>query len=107
MALNLPFEDVLGAAVKVTNSGRVHHTGMTTAQIKATAKRLGVILRLRRHVDLDEDEGIVILADATEAHAALLKSGLIFDGDGTVWEYAVYLKDKHYRVLSLLVREDE
>lgn len=107
MALNLPFEDVLAAAVKATNSGRVHHTGMTTAQIKRTAARLKQPLRLRRHVDLEDDEGVLVMGNDDEQHAAVLKGGLIFDGDGTVWESAVYLKERKYRVLSLLVREDE
>lgn len=107
MALNIPFEDVLAAAVKATNSGRVHHLGMTTAQIKRTAARLGQPVRLRRGVDLDEDEGVLIVGRGTDQHATVLKAGLIFDGDGTVWEHAMYLTEKKYRVLSLLVRADE
>lgn len=102
MLLGVPYEDVLAAAVKMTGS-RVHHIGMLTRDIKRTAKKLGVALTLRRSVDLEHDEGILSLAAGVHCHAVLLKAGLIFDGDGTVWCPDVFLSVTRYRVLSLLV----
>lgn len=105
MLLQVSYEDVLGAAVKTTASARVHHGGMFTRDMKRVAKRLGVTLTLRRAIDLEQDEGVLSLARDEEAHAVLLKAGLIFDGDGTVWEPETFLAATHYRPISLLVRD--
>lgn len=107
MLLGVPYEDVLGAAVKTTGGSRVHHAGMITRDIKRTAKKLGVDLTLHRSVDLEHDEGVLSLAADEHCHAVLLKAGLIFDGDGTCWEPDVYLASTGYRVLSLLVRTED
>jgi hypothetical protein len=107
MLLGLPYEDVLGAAVKTTGGSRVHHAGMLTRDMKRTAKKLGVTLTLRRAIDLEQDEGVLSLDGQEHCHAVLLKAGLIFDGDGTVWIPDVYLAATGYRPLSLLVRAEE
>lgn len=107
MYLGVPYEDVLGAAVQQTKRRRVHHVGMYTRDIKATAKRLGVRLHLRRAVDLEVDEGVLAVQDDVQEHAVLLKAGLIFDGDGLVWEPSVFMAHYHYRPMSLLVTADE
>jgi hypothetical protein len=108
MLLGLPYEDVLGAAVKTTGGSRVHHNGMMTRDMRRTAKKLGIHLALRRSVDLEQDEGVLSLqSDEHGGHAVLLKAGLIFDGDGTVWEPESYFASTGYRVLSLLVRTED
>lgn len=107
MLLGRSYEDVLGAAVKSTSSARVHHNGMFTRQMKATAKRLGIVLTLRRGFDLEQDEGVLALARDGEQHAVLLKAGLIFDGDGTVWEPETFCAHYLYRPVSLLVKDDD
>ena len=107
MLLGLPYEDVFGAAVKTTGGSRVHHAGMLTRDMKRTAKKLGVALTLRRAIDLDTDEGVLSLHGEEHCHAVLLKAGLIFDGDGTVWEPETYFAATGYRPLSLLVRDGD
>lgn len=108
MLLGVPYEDVLGAAVKTTGGSRVHHAGMQTRDMKRTAKKLGVTLTLHRSIDLENDEGVLSVARAKDdAHAVLLKAGLIFDGDGTVWLPDVFLAATGYRPLSLLVRTED
>lgn len=107
MLLGVSYEDVLGAAVKTTARSRVHHTGMFTRDMKRTAKKLGVQLSLRRAIDLEHDEGVLSLEGASDAHAVLLKAGLIFDGDGCVWEPETYMAATGYQPISLLVRAEE
>jgi hypothetical protein len=107
MLLGVPYEDVLGAAVKTTGGSRVHHNGMQTRDMRRAAKKLGIHLTLRRAVDLEQDEGVLSLEAGEHCHAVLLKAGLIFDGDGTVWEPETYLLSTGYRVLSLLVRSED
>lgn len=106
MLLGRSYEDVLGAAVKTTASSRVHHNGMFTRQMRATAKRLGVKLTLHRGFDLENDEGLLALSGKDGEHIVLLKAGLIFDGDGTVWDPPTFLGAYEYRPVSLLVSDE-
>jgi hypothetical protein len=107
MLLGVPYEDVLAVAVKTTGGARVHHAGMLTRDIKQTAKKLGFALSLHRAFDLEHDEGVLSMVGSEHCHAVLLKAGLVFDGDGTVWEPETYLAAMGYRPLSLLVRIEE
>lgn len=107
MYLGVPYEDVLGAAVSTTKRSRIHHVGMFTREMKRTAAKLGIPLTLRRGFDLDVDEGVLAVKNGHLEHAVLLKAGLIFDGDGTVWEPDTYLAHYHYRPVSLLVRDED
>ena len=112
MYLGIGYEDVLAAAVKVTGR-RAHHSGLFTRDMKAAAKRLGTPLILKRVFDLDSACGVLALRRTTtqgekhqEEHAVLLRAGLVFDTDGTVWELETFLAHYEYRVLSLLVKAD-
>lgn len=107
MYLGASYEDVLCAAVRTTKSSRIHHRGMFTREMKRTAQKLGVTLTLRRGFDLETDEGVLAVVSGNEQHAVLLKAGLIFDGDGLVWEPSVFLAHYHYRPMSLLVRTED
>ena len=108
MLLGVSYEDVLGAAVTTTKSARVHHKGLFTRDIKRTAKRLGVVLTQNRTIDLENDEGVLVLEGVDgRRHAVLLKAGLVFDGDGTVWEPETLFAHQQYQPTSLLVRTDE
>lgn len=113
MYLGRNYEDVLAAAVSQTGR-RAHRSGLFTRDMKGVAKRLGSALVLRRVFDLETACGILALRKATtvgehseEEHAVLLRAGLIFDTDGTVWELDTFLQHYKYRVLSLLTRKDE
>jgi hypothetical protein len=106
MLLGLPYEDILAASVSTTKRSRVHHTGMFVSDMKRTAKKLGIVVAMRRAIDLEADEGVLSLAGPIDQHAVLLKAGLIFDGDGTVWDPEIFLSVTGYRPISLLVRID-
>lgn len=112
MYLGKGYEDVLAAAVTETGR-RAHRSGLFTRDMKRTAKRLGSTLTLRRTVDLDTACGVLALRKTTEQekheeeHAVMLRAGLIFDTDGTVWEPETFLQHYKYRVLSLLAKADE
>ena len=104
--LEVPYEDVLGVACKVTASEQPHKRGLYTGEIKRIALRLGKQLILRRSFDADEDEGIYGFLHPTrhEAHVAYGKRGLLWDVDGTVCEMDAYLAATGYRPpVSLLV----
>ncbi len=107
MYLGTSYENVLGAAVSTTKRSRIHHVGMFTREMKRTAAKLGIPLTLRRGFDVDTDEGVLAVADGDKQHAVLLKAGLIFDGDGTVWEPETFMAHYHYKPVSLLVRDED
>lgn len=70
----------------------VLEVGMWITEIVGAAKKLGVKLKRRRRYDLETDEGIVTISSPKWAtdHVAVLKSGLLFDTDGSVYELDVY-----------------
>ncbi len=106
MLLDVPYEDVLGAASLVLNDPRVHHNGLFVAQMVRTAATLGVTLKARKRFNVAVDEGVLVLEDTKKAdanHAAFLMSGLVFPGDGTCAKVAAYLRKEKYRPISLLV----
>ena len=107
MYLGRSYEDVLGQAAQL--DAEIHRRGMWVHQIERTAKALGVPLRRRRSYDLEEDDGILSL-DSTNgeaAHVVLLRAGLIFNVNGTVWEPDVYLSHEKYAPKCLLVRKND
>lgn len=113
MYLGKGYEDVLAAAVTETGR-RAHRSGLFTRDMKRTAKRLGTTLTLRRKFDVESACGVLALRKSTrngelheEEHAVMLRAGLIFDTDGTVWEPETFLQHYKYRVLSLLAKVDE
>lgn len=103
--LQVDYEDVLGAAVKVTRSEIPHKRGLYTNEIKRIAVKLGHRLLLRRSFEVDDDEGIFgfLHRELNEGHVAFGKRGLVWGTDGTVWEIETYLQATGYTPVSLLV----
>lgn len=79
--------------------------GVYERHLKAAAKRLGVILRGKRAYDMDEEFGILALSSPlwSTDHVVILKDGLIFETDGTVWEADVFLRHHQAKPGVLLV----
>lgn len=95
--LGIPYERVYAAvAQRIKTRG---DDGLTTAQIKRVAQVLGVRLRVQGNPDLSDDYGILLLDD----HVVVLRNGLVFDTDATVWDVDVWLKHHGYTCLGLLV----
>lgn len=111
MLLGRSYEDVFAAAVtrKYRNP---HESGMYSAQIVKAAKRLGTTLTLRRTWDLESSCGLLTVdkinkqPDDYPQHLVLLKFGLIFDTDGTVWEPELYFEQNGFRPVSIFVEEE-
>jgi hypothetical protein len=98
--LGIPYEDVWQIVQRVDRSkGR---NGLRIATIRRVAKALGFTLRFLRSVD-DDAYGILSVEDKTSGHVAVLRSGLVFDTDSTVWERDDWLKSTKYRVQGILV----
>ena len=105
MLLGRKYADVFAAAITKSDPDP-HNLGMSIAAIKATAKRLGTTLRLSTHWDLETSCGILKMKylkkrKGARYHVLLLKFGLLFDTDGTVWEPDVYFSTFHFTPVSI------
>lgn len=99
MLAGVSYEDALMAA-----KSNVIRTGMETRQIRATAKRLGLALQMRRTFDLEADTGLLAVSSPQwpTDHLVVLKDGLIVDTDATIWDADVFLSAYSAKTLSLL-----
>lgn len=81
-------------------------SGAYTSHLKQAAKNLGSSLKVRRVFDMDDATGILCVSSVRwkTDHVVILKDGLLFDTDGTVWDADVYFKVHHAKAGALLVR---
>lgn len=103
MYLGVGYEDVLRAVTMADrNQGK---KGLWTRTMQRVAARLGHTLKLRKVMDMESDYGILRLP----AHVVVLRNGLVFDTNGTVWDAEAYLADQHLemRDCDLLIEADE
>lgn len=83
--LGIPYTETLRSATRLDNEqGR---KGLWTRTVQQIAAEHGHKLTKRKRIDWDEDYGIVL----TPRHAAVLRSGLVFDRL-TVWPPEAWLK---------------
>ncbi len=111
MYLGVSYEDVLAAAVTRGKKPdhKIHRKGFYTPAILQTARRLGFALKHTRHVDLETSNGILGLVSKKRGepdHVVLLREGLLFDTDGSVWEPDVYFAHHRYAPTDLITRRD-
>ena len=114
MYLGRSYEDVFAAAVSVTKNIIFHKTGMFYPQIHQTAAILDATIHTSKTFNIETACGLLGLKRKRgttkrlfEQHIAFLKAGLIFDGDGTVWDAETYLQSQGYIPLCLTSSEDE
>lgn len=112
MLIGRSYEDVFAASV--TSKYRTPHLGgMCTSQLQQLARRLGSALTLKRTWDLEASCGLLTVEKLDKQktdfaqHLVLLKFGLIFDTDGTVWEPELYFSQQKFRPVSLLIEEED
>jgi hypothetical protein len=102
MLLGVSYEEALVATSHVEPGVLV--AGMYLNQVQRAAKFLGVKLRRTRKYDLETDTGILNVMDDDEFdHVVVLRYGLFFNTDLTVWEPDVYLRTRKARPGTLLV----
>ncbi len=104
MLLGYQYEDILALVASTTGDDSVHYLGLWVKQIIDIAKLLDVKLHRRKKFDLNEACGILSMSNTRtgEGHVVVLKSGLIFDVDGTVWDTDCYFRNTKYAIDCLL-----
>jgi hypothetical protein len=85
MYLGESYEDVL-RHVSLTDR-RQGRDGLWSRTMIRIAKRLGHTLKQRATFDIESDYGILRTID----HAAVLRNGLVFEGNATVWDADAFL----------------
>ena len=106
MLLGVTYEDALLALGSEVPS--VLRRGVWFTELQRAAARLGVTLVQKRTYDLELAEGILqIIYKPKVEHVVVLREGLFFDTDFTVWKPDEFLKAKRAKAGALLVREDE
>lgn len=107
MLTGMNYPDVLAAAV-TKHRAKPHVGGISLGELTALGAKLGFVLQLRVHFNVDEDCGLLTVErlkrKRTEhlQHMVLLKWGLVFDTDGMCWEPDVYLSQHGFKAMSLL-----
>jgi hypothetical protein len=81
--------------------------GLWWHQVKRMAKRLGVKLRSKRPVNIDEDAGLlsVRFPDGSYHAVVLMQGPVILDADNTVWYADDYIAAKQVKATSILIIE--
>lgn len=106
MLLGVSYEEAL--VVVSHESPLVLSQGVYERHLKAAAARLGVTLVSRRRYDIEEDFGILGISSPKwkTDHVVILKSGLIVETDGCLWEADVFLRHHQAKPGVLLVTKE-
>lgn len=99
--LGIPYEQVFSKTVRLDK--RKGEDGLTVATMQRIAKSLGHPLDFRRRVeDLHDEYGIMLVED----HVVVLRNGLVFDTDATVWDVDSWLHVKEYTCCGVLAAKE-
>ncbi len=106
MFLDVTYEDALLAlGGEIPN---VIRRGVWFPELQRAAARLGVTTKFKRRPDLELDEGILNIKhrDGSQ-HVVVLREGVLFDTDLTVWRIDDYCAAKRATTGALMIREDD
>lgn len=101
MFLGATYEDVL-----IALGPSALRKGVWFSQLIRAASDFGVTLKRKPSWDAEADEGIaqVCLARRRLNHVMVLRAGLLFDTDLTVWEPEDWLQANRGRIGAILIR---
>ncbi len=101
--LGIPYDQVWQKVIQLDRSRAAK--GLYSATIIRIGNELGHPLRKTKRVD-DDSYGIIIVDQKKgDSHAAVLRNGLVFDTDQTVWEMASWLLHFRFTVEHLLTED--
>lgn len=106
MFLGVSYEDALLAIGQ--DAPRVLRGGLWVREMRTGSAKLGVPLKVKRQWDVEDADGIAQMhLPGRFNHFLLVRGGLLFNTNFTVWELDDYLKARRAKPGVLLVREDE
>ncbi len=105
MFLGVTYEDALLALGGEIPD--VHRRGVWFPELQRAAARLGATTKIKRRPDLEFDEGILNICFRNgNQHVVVLREGLLFDTDLTIWKIDDYCAAKRAVTGSLMIWED-
>jgi hypothetical protein len=106
MCLGVSYEDALLALGGEVPT--VLRRGVWMVELQRAADRLGMPMTLKRRCDLEMDDGVlqVMYRRGKDQHVVLLREGLVFDTDTSVWRPEDYAQATRARFGALLTRKD-
>jgi hypothetical protein len=103
--LGIPYDEVWQTVVKLDRSKGKN--GLHTATIRRISKALGRPLQRFSALRVSDDSyGVLIVTDdENDGHAVVVRNGLVFDTDTTVWDLPAWLECRKARIDDLLTEE--
>ena len=99
------YDEVWQTVVKLDRSKGKN--GLHTATALRVAKKLGHVLRKVSATKITDDTyGVIMVTHPETAHAAVVRNGLVFDVDMTVWDLPAWLTAVNYTIDCVLTEED-
>lgn len=94
--LNQTYEDVLRVVSEVDkkNKGK---KGLFPAQLRKVCAHFGVNVKKSRGLHILDEYGLLWMP----GHVAVIRNGLLFDADGSIWDVEDYLKHHGVEEVSL------
>jgi ABC-type bacteriocin/lantibiotic exporter with double-glycine peptidase domain len=100
----IPYRTVSAKAIKMYPT--VHKEGLSTPEMIAIAKALGLILEPADHPDLDDadETGLMQVSKSNGGYhwVAMFQGVVINPSDGLLYDYSTYLKTRKYLVRDFL-----
>jgi hypothetical protein len=102
--LGVPYDQVWQAVQKLDRcKGK---NGLHTRTMRRIADALGRPLkRLPPTKITDDSYGVLVISAKKDGHAAVIRNGLVFDTDSTVWDLPSWLEVGSYKVEDLLTED--
>lgn len=102
--LGIPYDEVWQTVQKIDRSKGKN--GLHTKTMQRVAKALGHPLRRVTPLQINEDSyGVLNVIHPDNAHAAVLRNGLVFDVDMTGWDLPTWLEGVGYTIECLLTED--
>jgi len=102
--LGVPYEDVWTQVLRRDRSKGKN--GLHTATTIRIAKALGrPLIKVRPGQITDDSYGVLMVTHPQNNHAAVIRNGLVFDTDATVWDLPSWLEAVGYSIECLLTED--
>ena len=102
--LGVPYDEVWQTVVRLDRSKGKN--GLWTKTIRRVAEALGRPLKRLSAGKITEDSyGVLVISEKDEGHAVVVRNGLIFDTDSTVWELPSWLEVRECQIEDLLTED--
>ena len=102
--LGIPYDEVWQTVLKLDRSKGKN--GLHTRTIRRVAEALGRPLQRLPPSKITEDSyGVLVISEKDTGHAVVVRNGLVFDTDSTVWDLPSWLEVRKCLIEDLLTED--